>query len=394
MPISRPKLIVAIVLAALLGVGIYLTATIGMRELRTSAVDTTPAGGSVPEFIYNAPDTVPTTAEYGPVGPVSAVFAGTDVITGLSGELENPWIAISSQTGDYRALSAPHRPEPDPAAVSVSADGTALAWGAGSGVVVYDPVEDETRELTEGVGADPIVGPFSPDGRHLVAFDGSLQVLDVESGEVVATLSGVGEKSARQAVWTPDGAALTYVADGRLVTRAWQAGTRTEAPTSIAPGATLAWQPAGNQIAAMRDIRGVKVVDVFDVAADGGLSLARTVHPDGYALQQLLGFTSDTRLTVSALTLETGAIARVYRMSTVDTSPPAQVMQLAAQGTNWASPQTLQMAGEPLASGSAAFEEPSWPWSDVSKLVASVIAAVFALGLYLTRRLPKRMRKA
>lgn len=391
MPVSRFKPIVAFVVATLFGVATFLSSTVVMRATQSPDPSTTGGPETVPEFVYNAPDTVPTTADYGPVGPVSLVFAGTHVLTGLSGELNNPWIAISSRTGAYRALSVPHRPGPEPDAVALSPDGRALAWGFDEGLVVYDPVEDEARELG-AVDDDPVVGPFSPDGRHLVVYDGSLRVLDVESGEVVATLDGVGETASRQAVWTPDGAALTYVVAGRLVTHTWESDARTATPAPIAQDATLAWQPSGRQLAAMRDVRGVRSVEVFDVAADGRLKLSRTVRPDGYALQELLGFTSDTRVSVSALTLETGAISLVYQMSTVDAAPPTQVMQLPAQGTNWAGRETLQVASQPLARGNEAFEEPSWPWSQLSMLVASVLVAVFALGLYLTRPVPRRMR--
>lgn len=385
LPASRVKVVIAVIVAAVLGVASYLASTVGMRALHSAEATSATAPRAVPETVYNAPETVPTTADYGPVGPVSMVFAGTDVRTGLSGELENPWIAISSQTGQYRALSAPHRPEPAPDAVALAADGTALAWGYGDGVVVYDPVADEAREVTGVVGADPMVGPFSPDGRHLVVFDGSLRVLEVESGQVVATLSGVGETAARQAVWTPDGAALSYVAAGQLVTHAWQSDAVTAVPAPIAQAATLAWQPAGEQLAAMREARGVRFVEIFDVAADGQLTLARTLSPDGVSQQELIGFTSNTDVAVTALTLETGVIEFVYEMSTIAASPPTQVTQLAGEGSNWAGSGTLEVAAEPLSRGSAAFPEPSWPWSDVSMLVASIVVTVFVLGLYLTR---------
>lgn len=382
---TRSKVVIAAVVAVLLGVATYLVSTLGVRAVRSSEVSRATGTGAVPELVYNAPDTVPTTADYGPVGPVSMVFAGTDVRTGLSGELDNPWIAISSQTGEYRALAAPHLPEPAPDAVALSPDGRALAWGYGEGVVIYDPVQDEAREVDSGLGDDPLVGRFSPDGRHLVVFDGSLRVVEVESGEVVATLTGIDEPAARQAVWTPDGTALSYAAAGQLVTREWQSDEMTAVPSPIAESATLAWQPAGEQLAAMREAQGVRFVEVFDVAADGRLTLARTLSPDGYAQQELVDFTSDTSVAFIGLTLTTGAIAMVYEMSTVDASPPTQVVQLAGEGTNWTGFETLQVATQPLSEGSKAFPEPNWPWSDVSKLVASIVVALFALGLSATR---------
>ncbi|HET7328125.1 MAG TPA: hypothetical protein VFJ14_12665 [Nocardioidaceae bacterium] len=392
MPVSRVKLVTAVALAILLGAATFFTATWVARELRTSPDTATVAGGSVPEHVYNAPDTVPTTSTYGPVGAVSLVFAGNDVLTGLTGHLADPWIAVSSQTGDYRALSVPHRPAAAPGAMSVSADGTALAWGWAGGAVVYDAVEDETHPVT-GFAEAPVVGAFSPSGERLAVFDGSLRVVDVRTQEVVATLRGVTERAARQAVWTTDGAALTYVDDGRLVTHEWRSDERADVPTQIPPDATLRWSPSGEQLAAMRMTRGVKVVDVFQVAEDGRLALTRTLRPEKHSMQRLLGFTSENSVSVTALRLDSGSIEQVFQVSTTDTSTPLPVMQLPGPGVNWAGSQTLAVAAKPLAHGSVAFEEPQWPWSDVSKLVVSAVFALFVLGLYLTRRAPRRMRR-
>ena len=387
MSASRARMIIAVAAAIALGVATYLLSTAGMRALRSDEAGAAGSAAKLPEFAYAPPETVPTTADYGPVGPVSLVFAGSKVVTGLTTKMENPWIAVSSQTGDYRALSAPHRPDPRPDAVSVSPDGLRLAWGYDDGIVLYDPVADDAREV-RGVGKSPLVGDFSPDGSHLALYDGALRVLDVDSGQVVATIAGVDDRAARQAVWTPDGRALTFVVDGRLITHEWESRAQRTAPAPISGDATLAWSPSGSQLAAMEQRRGVKSVEIFDVAKDGGLSHNRTVAPDRYAQQRLLGFISDTRVTVTALTLQTGTLPLVFQMSTVDTAQPAQVMQLTGGGVDW---NTLQVAAEPLASGSASYDEPDWPVSDRAKLVASILVAFFVLGLYLTRR-PGRRR--
>ena len=381
MRLSRSRLLIAVVVATLFGVASYLVATVGVRAMRSTEPTASTGPGHVPEFVYSPPETVPTTGGYGPVGPVSMVFAGTKVVTGFSHEVDNPWIAVSSQTGQYRALSAPHMPEPAPRAIAVSPQGTRLAWGFDGGLVVYDPVNDRSRELHD-VGGDPVVGAFSPDGRHLTAYDGALRVVDVARGKVVATLDGVDRTAARQAVWTPDGTALSYVEGGQLVTRAWQADRRTQTPTSITPDASLAWQPSGKQIAAMRDVRGVRSVRVFDLDRHGRLTFSRDVAPDRYSQQVLLGFTSDTRVTVTALSLDSGPLPLVYTMSTVDTTEPMEVMQLSG-GIDWG---TLAVAARPLAHGSASFAEPRWPARDLAKLVGSVVVALLALGFYLTRR--------
>jgi hypothetical protein len=392
-PSGRRVWIVAL-LSLLLGVVVYAGIDLAQRAMRLSPEPASGPGG-VPEQVYNAPDTVPTTDDFGPVGPVSMVYAGTDVLTGLGGELTDPWIAISSRTGDYRALDVPHRPEAAAGAMSVSPDGRTLAWGWPQGVVLYDAVEDTTREVTGAVSTDPLVGPFSPDGSMLVVHDGALRVLDVTTGEVLASAEGVSAESAHNAAWTPDGSAVSYVADNRLVRFDWQQQRQTsvELPMRLSSETQLAWQPAGERLAAMHDVGGVNVVDMLDVAADGGLQRSGTLRPSQRSVQRLLGFTSDTHLTVVGLGLETGALEQVYRLSAVD-STATPVMRLAGPGTNWWGSETVSFAAEPLAAGSADFEEPRWPWSIGAKLVVSALVVVFVVGLYLTRGLPRRRRRA
>lgn len=364
--------------------------TEGVEAVWTSDVDTRAGAGNVPEFVYTPRDTVPATADYGPVGPVAMVFAVPRVRTGLFGFMEHPWVAVSSRDGAYRALSAPHRPAPAAGAVVVSDDGRSLAWAFEGGVVLYDPVRDESRVLDDGLPAAPRVGPFSPDGRHLTLYDGGLHVLDVEAGEVVADLTGVDPTAARQAVWTPDGSALVYVDGDDLVTHDWQSDERTTSPArGIGERSTLAWQPSGEQLAAMRTERGVRFVDVFDVAADGQVQQVFRVRPPGYAQEQLLAFTAENRVAVSALRIETGTIERIFSMSTVDSTQPTELVQLPGSGIER---ETLAVAAEPLAQGNASFDEPRWPARDLSKLVASIVVSVFLLGLYLTRR-PRQARR-
>ena len=381
----RPAL--AVVLAAALGLATYVAFTAGMRALLSG--DDAGAVGTMPRSVYNAPPSVPTTAEYGPVGAVSLVFAGTEVQVGLTGGLENPWIAVSSRSGAYRALSAPDLPDAAPGAISVSPDGTALAWGFAEGVVVYDTTDDSHRRIGANLGADPVVGPFSPDGARLLVYDGEAHVVDVRTGDVLATLGGLDARAARQAVWTPDGRAVSFVDAGRLVVDPWQSDADSRLTTSISERATLAWSPSGDLLAAMSQARGVRSVEVFELADGKATRRVHTVSPDGYAQQQLLGFTGERTVAVSALTLESGPIPVVYEMSAVDDAPPAQLTLLAGEGSNWVGPETLAVAAEPLARGSTDYDEPLWPWSALSRLVASTLVALFLLGLYLTRR-PRR----
>lgn len=386
MPGPRRKPLIAALLAVLLGAATYLASTEGVAVLRRSEPLASVEAGHVPEFVYEPTDTVPTTADYGPVGPVSLVFAVPDVRVGLLGWMDNAWVAVSSQDGGYRAISAPHRPAPAPDAVAVSPDGTTLAWAYDEGVVVYDAVTDEAREVTAGLGADPAVGQFSPDGRRLTVYDGSLRVLEVDTGEVAGPLEGVGEEAARRAVWHPDGSALTYLEEGRLVRHDWQSGDRVETSTTIDPTAVVAWHPSGEQLAATREVRGVKEVEVYDVGRDGRLTLGHTVSPDGYAQQELMGWASDISVAVTALRLETSSLELAFSMRADGTSPPTQLMQLPDEPI---SNDSIEVASGPLAGGSVDFDEPRWPASDLAKLVGSIILTVFAFGLYITRR-PRR----
>lgn len=381
MPTSR-LLWRAAALAVLLTLALYLLLTEGLEAVRSTEVEAEGGPGNVPQFVYDPPETVPTTEDYGPVGAVSVVFAGGEVRTGLTGRLDNPWIAVSSRTGAYRALSAPHLPDAGPGAVSVSPDGRTLAWGFEDGVVLYDPVADRARVLPGVVDGSPVVGDFSADGRWLLVHDGELRVFDAEAGEVAGTVVGAPGNAARQAVWDPSGERVTYVDDGELVLHSWVDDARTSYPTSIRPDATIAWAPTGGQIAAMRDVRGVRTVEVLDVT-DRGLRTASTVEYDGYAQQELLGFTGESRVTVTALTMETATIPLVFNMSTTDSFPPTRVMQLPGAERVVA---TLAVAADPLAEGSVEFDEPSWPASNLAKLTASVVITVFVVGMWLTRR--------
>ncbi|HEX6248934.1 MAG TPA: hypothetical protein VFZ64_13770 [Nocardioidaceae bacterium] len=382
----RPAAVIlaAVLVAALLGGAFFWLSTEGIQALEGTDPASAPTGnGSLPDFIYNVPDTVRTTADYGPAGPVSVVFAVPAVREGLLGWMDNPWVAVSSRTGDYRALSAPHRPAPAPGAVSVSPAGDALAWGFEDGLVLYDPLTDEAREVRDGIEGDPRVGRFSPDGSLVLVHDTALQVVEVATGEVVGTVDGVDARMVRQAVWTPDGEALTYVTDGALVRRSWTTGVERRVPTTIQPDATLSWSPDGDQLAAMRTVRGVSTVEVYDVAPDGRLRRASVVEQDGYAQQEFFGFVGDTSVAVSALTLQTATLPLAFEMSTVGEARPAELMQLPSSEVSL---ETLEVATGPLAEGSAPYPEPNWPASDLAKLTGSVVAALFFLGLYLTRR--------
>lgn len=387
----RPRTIVRVaaplLLGAVVGLGVFLALTLGAQRLSgTGNFPDEP--GHLPTFVHDPPRTVQKTDDYGPPGPVSVVFADDEVESGMTGTLPRPWIAVSSLTGDYRALVAPHLPAPDPDAMAVAPDGRVLAWAHREGLVLYDTVGGSSDDVPLDLGTPPTVGRFSPDGRLLTAYGGgALHVVDVEAGTVVGELP-LADRSAAQAVWTPDGTALTYVARGRLLTHPWRGGPVEHAPTGIAERAVLDWSPSGEQVAATRTTPTGNRVQLFDVRADGTLRPAGTLKRESYSMQQMLGFSSETTVSVIGLGLGTGPLPQLYRMSTE--SPIAtDVTQLPAADRVLT---TLEVAAEPLHNGSAPFPEPDWPISDLAKLVISIAVAVFVAGLALTRRPRARTR--
>jgi hypothetical protein len=183
---------------------------------------------------------------------------------------------------------------------------------------------------------------------------------------------------------------VTYVEGGELVQRDWRSGGRSTRPAPIAAGAPLAWLPDGTRLAALREERGVKMVDIFAVDGAGPLTPSRTLAPEGYAIQDLVGPSGDNSVAVTALRLETGPLTIVYSLSTVDDRQPMELTQLPGPGVNWVDAETAQFASDALAGASTPFDEPRWPWSKLGKLVASMIAAVFIVGVYVTRPTTRR----
>lgn len=380
MPRLPAQPVVAVLGTVLLVAATYLCLTEGLERVnRTDGPVTATGPGYLPTVVFDPPETVPTTADRGPVGPVSLVFADDPA----AGAPAAPWIAVSAQTGDYRALSAPHLPPAGPDALAVSSDGTHLAWAFGDGLVVYDTTTDRARTVTDGLGAVVAVGGFSPDGRHLTAYDGRLQVVHVTTGSVAGTLAGVDERQARQAAWTPDGTGLGYVDDGALVTHRWAAGVsrRTEAP--IRADATLAWAPEGDQLAASRRTVYAQLVDVLALSRAGELTRTASLRRVRHSMQRLLGYSGSDAVMLLGLAAETGPIPKLYEMPTSGAPGGTDVARLPVDAHVST---TLQVAAGPLRNGSWAYPEPDWPVSDAAKLVASVLTGVFVLGMYATRR--------
>ena len=229
----------------------YLASTAGLAAWNQSRAAGDAGATALPAAVENVPPNVGTTEQYGPLGEISMVYAGTDVEDGLVGEVERPWIGVAAQGGDYRAISAPDLPEAWPGAVALAPEGDLLGWATGDGVGIHDALTGESREIP--LDGATSIGTFSPDGSMVVVHAGGLRVLDLASGDVVAETEGTDEAVVRRAAWRADGSAVDYVEGSDLVTLPADGGDPTTQPSPFDETAPLAWAPTGDQLVALQD---------------------------------------------------------------------------------------------------------------------------------------------
>ena len=309
-----PALIVAVVGTVLL----YLASTVGLAAWHASQAAPQSGIGALPTVVENAPPSVPTTDEYGPVGGVSLVFAGTEVRDGLLGTLEHPWIAVASHSGDYRAIDAPDLPSPGPDVMTTSHDGNLLAWATGDGAVVYDAVTGESRALALN-GVDH-VGDFSPNSSLLLVHGEQLAIVNLSSGGVVAT-ADADDAVLGRAVWRADSSAVDFVVGSELTTLGAEGGDVSTQPTDIPELASLAWSPNGDQLASLRTMDGVKRLFLSPLGEDGSLADGEQVSTAGISLDRLIGFSGERTVAVVAYLLESGSVERDVE-DPLDAPPP------------------------------------------------------------------------
>lgn len=386
--IQRRGLVPALVLAVLGTVLLYLASTMGVAAWHASQAAPLAGAGALPTVVKNAPPSVPTTEEYGPVGGVSLVFAGTEVLDGLLGTLERPWITVASHTGEYRAISAPDLPAPGPDVMTASHDGNLLAWATGDGIVLYDAVTGESRTLAlDGVDH---VGDFSPDSSMLLVQGQQLVIVDLASGDAVATADS-DDSVLGLAAWRADSSAVDFVAGAELSTLGVDGGDVGTQPTDIPALAPLAWSPNGDRLASLRQVEGALRLFVSQLGEDGTLADGEQVPTDGVALDRLIGFSGERTIAVVAYLLESGSIERILDIP-LDARSPSDLTMLPPPGENWVDTATLSIASDNLVAGSTEYPTQVWPWSYTSRLVSCSLFALFLLGLYVTRR-PRASRR-
>lgn len=388
---SGRSLVLALGVTALSVILLYLVSTYGFAAWSQSRTPRESGVGALPVTVENAPPSVGTTEQYGPLGTASMVFAGTRVEDGLLGDVEQPWIAVAAHDGGYRALSAPDLPSAQAGAVAISPEGDRLAWATGASVVVYGTETDKWRTLP--LDRATRVGAFSPDGSMLSVHAGRLAVLDLESGEVTARADDTDPDLVRHSAWRADSSAVDYVAGADLVTLPADGSDPTTQPAPVDEGVPLAWSPSGKQLVSLQpDSKGVLRLVAAPASGGGELGEPRTVDTSGVSLDGMLGFSGDDTVAVTAYLLESGSVERVLDIQ-LDGDSPVDVTTLPSPGENWRSSATLAVSEQALHSGSQDSGSRVWPWSYMSRLIASILVGVFFLGLWLTRRRRNRRRQ-
>lgn len=380
--IQRRGLVPAVVVAVVGTVLLYLGSTVGVAAWNASRADPVAGSGALPTVVENAPSSVSTTAEYGPPGGVALVFAGTEVRNGLLGEVEHPWITVTSHGAEYRALIAPDLPEAGPAVMATSRDGNLLAWPTDGGLEAYDTVTAETRKLPiEGVEH---VGAFAPDSSMVLTYGDQLTAVDVRSGDTVAAVAADSAAVSR-AAWRPDSSAFDFVTDGELTTVAVTDGAESRQPTEIPERASLAWSATGDRLASLRVKDGGKRLFLSRLGEGGAVARGEQVGTQGISLERLIGFSGERTIAVVAFLLESGSVERILDIP-LDGRSPTDLTTLPSPGANWVGSDTLAIAADNLVAGSIATDDRVWPWTYSARLVACILLSGFLLGLYVTRR--------
>jgi len=378
------RITVAVLVTITAVVALFLTTTWGLAAVSQARTPDDSGVAALPLAVDNAPASLGTTDEYGPLGTVSMVFAGTSVEDGLIGEVARPWLAIAARTGDYRAISAPDLPAPAPGAIALSDGGDLLAWATHDGVVVYDTETGDARSVPLDDASH--VGSFSPDGSMLAVGAGGLAVLDLGSGEVVAEAEGTDPGVVHRAAWRGDGSAVDYTDGADLVSVPVDGSAAVRQPSPFEDDVRIIWAPTGEQVVALQDdADGVPRLFSAPAHQDGRLGEAAQVDTSGVAIHRMLGFSGDTTVAISAYLLESGNVERILDVK-LGGGSVVDLTALPTGGENWRGSATLVASGEALRAGSVDFGARQWPWSYRSRLVGCVLVGIFGLGMWLTRR--------
>jgi hypothetical protein len=374
-----------------LAVAAFFGWTAGVDALQRDGADRPVAGAelAVPSIVYDPPQVLADTEHNGPPGPVAIAFRGNEARHGLSDSSTDPWIVVSAATGDYRVLAAPHLPARGEGPLVVAPDGRALAWGWNGGVVVYDPVSGESRELAGELSERPRHLVWSGSGDRLAFYaGGAAQVLDAASGELTA-VPGLSEQSERHLAFGPGGETLVASAPTGLSVVNWRSGQRQRIDAALGRVVGLRGGPESGRVAVLSIERFGNPVRVLDPGRRS--APVQRVAPERLFVQQLVGWLGDNAFAVVALSAQTGPLRTIYQVSVDDASYSSLVTLPDVDGTNWTDSSTMSVATGLLQTRVADLGEPNWPWDPRAKLSALVLVTFFLLG-YLVLMKPRRWR--
>jgi len=391
---------VALLLAVFLALAGFLTWQYGIPAYKRS--QTVPAYSpseelALPSQVYDAAPYLASTDSVGPPGPVGLVFQGLSARDGLTGEVDHPWYAVSSRSGAYYRLAAPHLEQAR--RLYVGPQGTQVAWSWPGGVERYDTITGQTQEYRVGDAAasGPLV--WSPDSTRIAFGADPVRVLDVGSGKVTPLPLRLPSDAATSPAWTPDGRWVTAVADDSLEAVAVASGRqRTVALEGDDAGAAAGaggfgsaqWNSAGALAGVHRQEKlGRNVLRIVRTRRTPAATARVTdASPPQMSIEGFLGWGNTNEAVLTGLRAESGAIEQAVVLALQDNTV-SSYMQFPAQGENWAGVSTVSVAQDLLSNTTTDFERPTRPWSPFSKLMLCVLLAVFPTLYYLIARRPK-----
>ena len=356
---------------------------------------------ALPSQVYEPAPYVASTDSVGPPGPVGLVFQGRSARDGLTGVVDDPWYAVSSRTGAYYRLEAPHLQQAR--ALYVGPQGTQVAWAWSGGIERYDSITGEAREYAVGGAATSGALAWSPDESRIAFGADPVRVLDIGTGKVTTLPLRLPAGAATTPTWSPDGQWVAAVADDSLQAVQVESGReRTVALESDGASAAAGgeggfteadWSTDGEigglhrQGQFSRNV--LRILRTPSPPAAGGAA-ARVVDasPAHMSIEGFLGWGSTNEAVLTGLIAESGAVEQAVVLS-VRGNTLTPYMQFPGQGENWNGVSTVSVARDLLSQSTTDFSRPTRPWSPGAKLLLCMLLAVFPTLYYLIAHRPK-----
>jgi len=397
---TRSRAGVALLLAVLLALAGFVAWQYGVPAFQRSqavAAYSPSEDLAVPSQVYDPPPYVASTASVGPPGPVGLVFQGRSARDGLTGEVDDPWYAVSSRSGAYYRLEEPHLEEAP--GLYVGPQGTQVAWAWPGGIERYDTVSGETQEYAVGGAAMSGTLAWSPDSTRIAFGADPVRVLDVGTGKVTPLALRLPADGPTTPAWTADGDWVTavngdaldavQVDSGRQRTLALE-GEDTASDSGGFTGAD--WNSGGELAGVHRQVRlsrnVLRIVRTPTLARGDTTARVVDASPPQMAIEGFLGWGNTNEAVLTGLRAESGPIEQAVVLALQDNTL-SSYMLFPGLGKNWVGVSTVSVARDLLSAPSEDFTQPTQPWSPLSKLMLCLLLAVFPTLYYLIARRPK-----